>query len=82
MGRVTQRGSFMDRFIQRENLKHLRALLAQTTEDAECRQIMKLIEEEEAKTFDKNRSPQSGGGRGFNCSLVVVGDLTRRGRWG
>ncbi len=58
-------GSLMDRFIQRENLKHLRALLAQTTEDAECRQIMKLIEEEEeeAKTPDQIRPFRSGGGR-------------------
>ena len=55
----------MDRFIHRENLKHLRALLAQTTEDAECRQIMKLIEEEEAKTPDQIRPLRSGGGRGF-----------------
>lgn len=65
LGGATHWGSFMDRFIQRENLKHLRTLLGQTTEDAKSRQIMKLIEEEEAKTPGEDRPPQSDGGRTF-----------------
>jgi hypothetical protein len=47
----------MDRFIQRENLKHLRELLARTTEDAECRQIMKLIEEIEEIEVEEAKTP-------------------------
>lgn len=39
----------MDRFIQHENLKHLRALLARTTDEAERQRIVRLIEEEEGK---------------------------------
>jgi hypothetical protein len=39
----------MDRFIRQANLKHLRELLMRTNDEAECRRIVKLIEEEEAK---------------------------------
>jgi hypothetical protein len=36
------------RFVHEQNLKHLRALLARTSDQAECRRIVGLIEEEEA----------------------------------
>ena len=39
----------MDRFIRRENIKHYRALLEQTTDVAERERILKLLAEEEAK---------------------------------
>ncbi|MGA2567678.1 MAG: hypothetical protein ABSF41_12735 [Pseudolabrys sp.] len=39
----------MERFIQRENLKHLRELLTRTSAEAECKRIVKLIEEAEMK---------------------------------
>jgi hypothetical protein len=58
-------GSLMDRFIQQENLKHLGALLARTTDEAERQRIVRLIEEEEAKTSDQIRPLRSGGGQGF-----------------
>ncbi len=38
----------MERFIRQENPKHLRELLARTTDKTECQRIVKLIEEEEA----------------------------------
>ena len=40
-------------FIQRENLKMLRALLLRTTDKAECQRIVSLIEEEEAKKQER-----------------------------
>jgi hypothetical protein len=48
----------MDRFIHEhfvhsENLKHLRKLLARTTDEAESQRIVKLIEEEEAKQAER-----------------------------
>jgi hypothetical protein len=39
----------MKRFIHRENLRHLRDLLTRTTDEAECKRITGLIEEEELK---------------------------------
>ncbi len=39
----------MKRFIQRENLRLLREQLARTNDEAKCRRIVKLIEEEELK---------------------------------
>jgi len=40
------------RFIRRENVKHYRQLLDQTTDEAERRRIMKLLAEEEKKQRD------------------------------
>jgi hypothetical protein len=40
------------RFIQRENLKHLRALLARTSDETECQRIVRMIEAEEAKKHE------------------------------
>jgi len=39
----------MNRFVHEENLKHLRAVLARTTDEAVCRRIVAEIEKEEAK---------------------------------
>jgi hypothetical protein len=39
-------------FVREQNLRHLRALLARTTDKTECRRIVDLIEEEEAKIAD------------------------------
>ena len=48
----------MNRFIQRENLRLLRERLARTNDEAKCRRIVKLIEEEELKgrASDGNRA--------------------------
>jgi hypothetical protein len=35
----------MIRFVRDENLRHLRAVLARTTDEVECRRIVALIEE-------------------------------------
>jgi hypothetical protein len=40
----------MDRFVQKENLIYLRKQLALSTNDAQRRQIQKLLDEEEAKS--------------------------------
>jgi hypothetical protein len=40
------------RFIRRENVKHYRHLLAQTTDEAERQRILKLLAEEEKKQRD------------------------------
>lgn len=37
----------MDDFIHRENLRHLREVLTQTTDQAKRQQILKLLAEEE-----------------------------------
>ena len=37
----------MKRFIHRENLRLLRDKLVRTTNDAQCKQIVRLIEEED-----------------------------------
>jgi hypothetical protein len=39
----------MKRFVHEQNLKQLRATLARTSDEAECRRIVALIEEEEVK---------------------------------
>lgn len=39
----------MEQFVHRKNLDHLRRLLAETKDDAQRKQIEKLIAEEEAK---------------------------------
>jgi hypothetical protein len=40
-----------ERFVHRRNLLLLRAQLTHTTDEAECRRIVNLIEEEEAKDW-------------------------------
>lgn len=42
-------GGTMDKFIQRENQKHLRAVLARTDDKEECQRIVKMIDEEKQK---------------------------------
>ena len=42
----------MLRFIRRENVKHYRHLLEQTTDEAERQRIMRLLAEEEKKQRD------------------------------
>lgn len=42
----------MDRFVHDQNMKHLREVLARTTDKAERRRIVKLIEEEEANKLN------------------------------
>jgi hypothetical protein len=44
------------RFIRRENVKHYRQLLGQTTDEAERQRIMKLLAEEEKKQRDAGDS--------------------------
>jgi hypothetical protein len=39
----------MDRFVHEQNLRHLRATLSRTSDEEECRRIVALIEEEDAK---------------------------------
>jgi hypothetical protein len=39
----------MNKSATRDNLKHLRELLTRTNDEAECRRIVNLIEENEAK---------------------------------
>lgn len=39
----------MEHFVHRENLQRLRRLLAETTDEAQRQQVMKLLAEEEAK---------------------------------
>jgi hypothetical protein len=39
----------MEQFIHRQNLAHFRKLLAQPTDEAQRRMLMKLLAEEEAK---------------------------------
>jgi hypothetical protein len=41
----------MKRFIHRENLRILREQLKRTADEKKCRQIVRLIEEEELKEF-------------------------------
>jgi hypothetical protein len=40
------------RFIRRENVKHYRQLLEQTTDEAERQRILKLLAEQEKKQRD------------------------------
>ena len=44
----------MDRFVHDQNRKHLREVLARTTDKAERRRIVKLIEEEEKEANKLN----------------------------
>jgi hypothetical protein len=37
----------MDRFVHEQNLRHLREVLERTTDEADCRRIVELIEREE-----------------------------------
>ena len=39
----------MNHFVHEQNLKHLRNVLARTSDEAECQRIVRLIEEEETK---------------------------------
>ena len=48
----------MEKFVQRENLKHLREVLARTTDKPECQRIVNVIEAEEAKKREESRPPQ------------------------
>jgi hypothetical protein len=51
----------MHRFVHEQNLKHLREVLARTSNDSECRRIAELIEEEEnerPKSPDGNQFPK------------------------
>jgi hypothetical protein len=43
----------VEKFVQRENLKHLREVLARTTDKPECQRIVNVIEAEEAKKRDE-----------------------------
>jgi hypothetical protein len=55
------------RFIQRENLRLLRERLMRTTDEAKCRRIVKLIEEEEIK------GRASAGDRAQRRALATLG---------
>jgi hypothetical protein len=44
----------MHSFVREQNLRHLRAVLARTTDEAECRRIIHLIEEEATKKAEGN----------------------------
>jgi len=39
----------MERFIHRKNIEHYRKLLAETTDEAQRQQLLKLLAEEERK---------------------------------
>jgi len=47
----------MDQFIHRENLRHYRKLLAETTDEAQRLQLLKLLAEEEAKDPEAKDPP-------------------------
>jgi hypothetical protein len=48
----------MDQFIHRQNLQNYRKLLAETTDETQRAQLLKLLSEEEAKDPS---APQKGG---------------------
>jgi len=53
----------MDRFIHDKNLDHFRKKLAETTDERQRQQLLKLLAEEEAKDLHRPRaadSPYSG----------------------
>lgn len=50
----------MNRFVYEQNLKHLREVLARTTDEAESRRIAKLIEREEEEDGKKPDGDQFG----------------------
>jgi hypothetical protein len=56
----------MNRFVHEQNIKHLREVLARTTDEAKRRLIVELIEAEE----EDARQP---GGRRFNGSANQAG---------
>jgi hypothetical protein len=47
----------MDRFVRRENIKHLREMLERTTDEALRRQLQKLLDEELQKQKDAGDKP-------------------------
>ncbi len=59
------------RFIQLENLRLLREQLTRTTDEAKCRRIVKLIEEEELK------GRASGGNRAQRQASVTLGNAPK-----
>jgi len=50
----------MRSFIHRKNLEHYRTLLAQTTDEAQRRMLLKLLEEERAKDKAPTKAPDGG----------------------
>jgi hypothetical protein len=46
----------INRFVYEQNLRHLRAMLARSSDEEECRRIVALIEEEDAKWANEIRS--------------------------
>lgn len=48
----------MERFIHRKNIEHYRKLLAETTDEAQRQQLLKLLAEEERR---EPRSPPGDG---------------------
>jgi len=47
----------MERFVRRENIKHLREMLERTTEKGQRRQLQKLLDEELQKQKDAGDEP-------------------------
>jgi len=45
-------------FVHRENVRHLRDLLKQTTDEVKRQQILKLLAEEDAETKDQVQPQQ------------------------
>ena len=43
----------MNRFVHEQNLRHLREVLARTTDKAKCRRIAELIEQEEQEATER-----------------------------
>jgi hypothetical protein len=50
----------LERFIHRQNIEHYRKLLAETKDEAQRRQLVKLLAEEEAR---EPAASQNGGGK-------------------
>ena len=50
----------MQSFVHRKNLEHFRKLLAQTTDEAERRTVLKLLAEEKAKDKAPTKAPNGG----------------------
>jgi hypothetical protein len=46
----------MNRFVHEQNLRHLRDVLARTTDEAECRRIVNVIERAEEENTMKSDS--------------------------
>ena len=47
----------MERFVRRENIKHLRDMLERTTDENERRRIQRLLDEELQKQRDAGDEP-------------------------